>query len=105
MVASGWSQQYLYTDAEVRRCAPTTGGVYRLMYAQGGQRYVFYVGESATLEERLLAHLGAAEPDACIRRHLGTYTCYFDFVRIGSESERKRVEAETIRQFNPPCNS
>ena len=105
MGSNGWSATYRYTEADVRAHAPTAGGVYRLMYSQDGKLYVLYVGESGNLEERLLAHLSAAEPRVCVRRHLQTYTCYFDFVRVGPESERKRVEGDTIRQFNPSCNA
>ena len=105
MSSNTWSQAYLYTEAEVRRCAPVTGGVYKLMYAQNGKLYVFYVGESAELEQRLLEHLGTSEKNTCIRRHLRDYTCYFDFVQVSPKSERLRVEADTIRQYTPTCNA
>ena len=105
MGSTGWSQMCRYTEAEVGRYAPHAGGVYRLMYAQEGKSHVFYVGQSGDLADRLIAHLGAAEQNTCIRRHLRDYTCYFDFVRVSPESERLRVEADTIRQWRPTCNA
>jgi len=105
MAVNSWSATFRYTEADVRRVAPVTGGVYKLMYAQNAKLYVFYVGQSSNLAERLLGHLGSAEPNACIRRHLQSYTCHFDFLSVSTESERLRVESDTIRQFNPPCNA
>jgi excinuclease UvrABC nuclease subunit len=105
MAANGWSSQYAYTEGEVRRWTPAAGGVYRLMYTRDGKLYVFYVGQSNNLEERLLGHLGAAEQNPCIRRQLSGFTCYFDFVRVSPESERRRVEGDTIRRFSPACNA
>jgi len=99
-----WSSRYSYTEANVRKYAPTSGGVYRLINKSGDKHYVFYVGQSDNLERRLLEHLSRSEPDACIKRHLREYNCYFRFIEISSSSERDKVEQEQIDEYNPDCN-
>lgn len=101
---SDWSSRYLYTDENVDAYAPAQGGVYRLIYKKGEKYYVFYVGQSNNLNRRLHEHLGAGEKDACIKRHLKNYECYFRFIQIDSEEERDRVEQSQIRKYDPPCN-
>ena len=99
-----WSNRYSYTEANVQKYAPLTAGVYRLIYKRGDNYYVFYVGQSDNLERRLLDHLRPSEPDACIKRHLREYDCFFRFIEISSLDERNRVEREQIDEYNPPCN-
>ena len=41
-----WSKRYPYNESNVRKFAPTTGGVYRLIYKKGEKYIVFYVGQS-----------------------------------------------------------
>jgi len=105
MSSNSWSQMYRYTDAEVRRCAPAAGGVYRLLYTQNGSTHAFYVGQSNNLAERLLAHLSSADLNACIRRQVQTGNCYFDFARVSTEAARQQVEAEEIARLRPTCNA
>ena len=99
-----WSSRHSYTEASVRKYAPTSGGVYRLINKSGDKYYVFYVGQSDNLERRLLEHLSRSEPDACIKRHLRDYDCSFRFIEISSSTERDRVEREQIQEYNPDCN-
>ena len=99
-----WSNRYAYTEANVGKYAPTSGGVYRLIYKSGDDYYVFYVGQSDDLERRLLEHLSSNEPDACIKRHLRDYSCFFRFLDVSSASEKDRIEKEQIKKYNPPCN-
>ncbi len=99
-----WSSRYSYTEANVKKYAPTSGGVYRLIYKKGDGFYVFYVGKAKNLQERLLQHLQPSEPNACIKRHLREYDCFFRFIEIDSASERDRIEQEQIKKFNPTCN-
>ena len=99
-----WSSRHPYTEANVRKYAPTSGGVYRLINKSGDKYYVFYVGQSDNLERRLLEHLSRSEPDACIKRHLRDYDCSFRFIKISSSTERDRVEREQIQEYNPDCN-
>jgi len=99
-----WSNMYSYTEANVKKYAPTSGGVYRLINKSGEKYYVFYVGQSNDLERRLLEHLSSSEPDSCIKRHLRDYDCYFRFIEVSSASERDRVEKEQINKYEPDCN-
>ena len=103
-VMADWSDRYHYTEENVRAYAPTSGGVYRLIYKSGDEYIVFYVGRSENLEARLLQHLQSSEPNECIRRHLRDYTCYFRFLKVSTESERLRIEQEQIKEYNPSCN-
>jgi len=99
-----WSERYSYTEANVKRYAPTSGGVYRLV-AKSDEKYpVFYVGQSEDLQDRLLNHLSASEPNSCIKRHLGNYSCFFRFLRVGSAADRDRIEKQQIQKFSPTCN-
>lgn len=100
-----WSSRYEYTEANVKAYAPTSGGVYRLIYHSGGKFIIFYVGQTDNLERRLLEHLSPSESNACIRRHLRDYTCYFRFLDVSTEADRLRIEQEQIKEYNPDCNS
>ena len=99
-----WSSKHSYTEANIQKHAPASGGVYRLINKSGDKYYVFYVGKSNNLERRLLEHLSRSEPDACIKRHLRDYDCYFRFIEISSSSKRDKVEQEQIDKYNPDCN-
>jgi len=104
-VSTTWSIRYPWNKENVNRYTPERGGVYRLIYESSGKYYVFYVGQSNNLRRRLIEHLSPFEPDACIRRHLQQHTCYFRFIIIESEFERRMEEGTEIREYNPSCNS
>ena len=99
-----WSDRYAYTEANVRAYAPTSEGVYRLIYKESEKYLVFYVVQSEDIEGRLLEHLSPSEPNSCIRRHLRDYSCFFRFLKVETEAERLRVEREQIKEYNPTCN-
>ncbi len=98
-----WSLRHAYTEEEVKRYAPVSGGVYRL-YESREMNTPFYVGKSDNLERRLLEHLSPSEPDECIKRYLRRDTCCFDYAKVDLEFEMDRVEEEQIARFNPECN-
>jgi excinuclease UvrABC nuclease subunit len=99
-----WSERYPYTEANVQKYAPVSGGVYRLINKNGDNYYVFYIGESDNLKRRLLEHLAPSEPNACIKRHLLVYNCFFRFLEVNSSQERSRIEQEQIKEYDPTCN-
>ena len=102
---SEWSGRYEYTETNVKRYVPTSGGVYRLIYKKDNDNYiVFYVGQSQNLERRLLEHLASSEQDSCIKRYLENYTCYFRWIEISSQSDRDEIEQEQISKYKPACN-
>lgn len=96
-VVAEWSDRYSYTEANVRTHAPASGGVYRLIHRDGTEYYVFYIGQSEDLENRLLEHLGQSELNECIRWYLRDYTCYFRFFKVSTENERLAHRARANR--------
>ena len=101
-----WSSRYEYTGSNVNVHAPTSGGVYRLMYKSDDEYSVFYVGQAGNIDERLRQHLAVTEPDACIKRHLRDYTCYFRYALVPSLTDRNGAERALYDHFNKPtCNT
>ncbi len=101
---SEWTDRYRYTQENVDSHAPSSPGIYRLIYHSGDKYYVFYVGQSDSLQQRLGEHLNSSEPNACIKRHLKDYTCYFRYMEISTQVERDRIEKEQIEEYSPSCN-
>jgi len=100
-----WSSVLEYTESNVLRYAPKEGGVYRLSYKSGDKLPMFYVGQASDLEERLLRHLSATEPDDCIRRHVRDYKCYFRYAKIASIQNRNCAERALYDEYKPTCNT
>ncbi len=100
-----WTQRFEYIESYVESYAPELAGVYRLIYNLGDKYYVFYVGQSNNLRRRLREHLDVSESDSCIKKHLQGYRCFFRYVEIDSQEERNKVEAQSIEEYNPTCNS
>ena len=93
-----------YNGANVSR-APRSGGVYRLSYmAVNKKLVVFYVGQSEDLRDRLGDHLLPSEDNPCIRRHVRSSSCYFDWAIVESKPARDRLEREQIAAHRPECN-
>ncbi len=100
-----WSSLREYTETNVYTYAPTSGGVYRLSYKSNDKYYVFYVGQASSLKERLLQRLAVTEPDACIKRHLRNYSCYFRYAEVASIAGRNGAERALYDHFDKPtCN-
>ena len=100
-----WSNRYSYTNNNINLLASTRGGVYRLIYKNGEEYYVFYVGQSDDLQRRLGEHLSYSEPNECIKRYLHNFNCFFRFIEVSLQFERDRIEAEEIEEYNPSCNT
>jgi excinuclease UvrABC nuclease subunit len=100
-----WSMRYEYTESEVKQHAPDRSGVYRLIYRTGDNYYVFYIGQAASLKDRLLEHLSTNEPNLCIKKHLKDYTCFFRYLEVSTQDERDKVEKEEIARWSPDCNT
>ena len=101
---SKWSIRYEYTDSNIRDNAPSTSGVYRLIYHIGESYYVFYVGQSDDLKKRLGEHLSASEVNNCIEKYIKECPCYFRFIELATQRERDAVEKEEILKYDPTCN-
>lgn len=100
-----WSPFFTpYSEKEVRRVVPTSGGVYALWVKyNSGQWKCFYVGRAENLETRLLDHLSDNEPDKCIKNNVG-YICGFQWIEVTTQDERKNVEKYLFDQMTTECN-
>ena len=102
---SEWTVRYSYTQENVNSYAPLKAGVYRLVYHSGDKYYVFYVGQSDNLRQRLTVHLNDSEPNACLKKHIQDYSCYFRYLEVGTKAEMDKIEAEQIKEYSPSCNA
>lgn len=102
---SEWTGRYRYTQENVNAYASLKPGVYRLIYHSGDKYYVFYVGQSDNLQQRLTEHLNSSEPDTCIKKNIQNYACYFRYLEVGTKAERDKIEAEQIKKYSPSCNA
>jgi len=100
-----WSTFFDYTEASVKKLAPTGAGVYRLCYKKDDKYYVFYIGQSDNLERRLLEHLSSNEQNVCIKKYLRENICYMQWIAVSTQAERDKAEEEQIFQYAPACNS
>jgi len=99
-----WTTFFEYTEANVKKFTPTGAGVYRLCYKKDDKYYVFYIGQSDSLERRLLEHLSSNEENICIKKYLRENICYMQWVTIPTQGERDRIEEEQASQYTPVCN-
>lgn len=85
---------------------PQRIGLYRLSYKSpsDGKFYVFYVGKTENLQERLSSHLRDSEPNLCIRKMLANYQCAFRFAILDSTASIDGMEAYLVAFFKPSCN-
>lgn len=80
-------------------------GVYRLWTATP-EPIPLYVGSTnRSLKRKIALHLLPSEPNPCIREALAHDTCYFDFIMMTSESNRRWTEKSEIMRLNPRCNA
>lgn len=99
-----WSSVISYTDVNVRKEVKDNSGIYRLSYQNKDKLTIFYVGESATLQTRLLEHLSTNEANDCIKQKINNNDCYFRFAYVSGESNRKCAERYMYDKINPQCN-
>lgn len=102
-----WSGRFEYTETNVKKYAPVSAGVYRLVYKKDNDSYiVFYIGKGDdSLERRLLEHLATSEQNSCIKRHINNYSCYFRFLEVTTQAERDKIEEQQIGEYTPSCNT
>ena len=124
------SDIYMLTWDHVIKYAPNRRGIYYIIEKKGETLRIIYVGQSKSIETRLLRHLKNAgdwggfrppyayvrttsdqmshrarkNPNPGIRRHIKENKCYFMFVRINKLAKRDRIEREQITKYNPECN-
>jgi excinuclease UvrABC nuclease subunit len=85
---------------------PNSPGVYRLSYwASDSKIYVFYVGKSDNLHQRLREHFNKLDNNLCINRMVDTARCYFRYAIVNSETVRDGAERALYLHYKPQCNS
>lgn len=87
--------------ADELRGVPQKPGVYLLRDAG---HEVVYVGKSRNLRRRLRTYATAAKPAGAKVRALRGTVVSFDYLITGSEFEALLLEAELVREHNPPFN-
>jgi hypothetical protein len=105
MTIGSWSSFFTpYNESEVRRVVPRKAGVYALwVNYKTGKWGCYYVGKADDLEGRLLAHLGPAESNTCIKENK-KYKCGFQWMEISTEDERSGAEKYLYDKMNTECN-
>ena len=88
----------------IRNDAPSTPGLYLLLFETSTGYEVFYVGQANNLKKRLSEHLSPREQNPCIKKHLVEYSCYFHCIEFRSRQFLSTFECELIRTYRPPCN-
>jgi len=81
---------------------PSKPGVYLLKDAGDA---VVYVGKSRNLRQRLRAYATAGAPAGAKLQALRGVVASFDYLVTGSEFEALLLEAQLVRQHNPPFNA
>jgi len=92
------------TRQNVRNEAPSTPGLYLLLFETPTGYEVFYVGQANNLKRRLLEHLGQHEQNPCIKKYLYSYDCYYHCIELRSRQFLSTFECELIRTYRPSCN-
>jgi predicted GIY-YIG superfamily endonuclease len=80
-------------------------GVYRLMYYDTTKKeyYIYYVGQASDLNKRLSEHLSDTEKNACCKKRLKDYDCYFRAAAISKQSDRDGAEVALYNEYKPSC--
>lgn len=102
-----WSGFYTpYSESNVNNYVPEKAGVYLLwVKLHNGKWTCFYVGQAENLKTRLLQHLSSSEKNDCIKTHVSTYTCGFEFALVGRQADRDGIEKFLYDYYKPECNN
>ena len=100
-----WSKIFPYNATNVIGNTRESAGIYRLSYRNaGGGLTVFYVGQAAEIQTRLLQHLDDSEVNDCIKRIISTTECHFRFAYVPNQEDRGCTERFLYDHYNPSCN-
>jgi excinuclease UvrABC nuclease subunit len=75
-----------------------------LSYKSGDNYYVFYVGKSDKIKERLLQHIAPSEDNLCIKTYVSTKECYFRYAKVSQSYIREAAEHQMYKHYVPTCN-
>ncbi len=100
-----WQGRFEYNEQLVKKMIMKKGGNYIILVKLKNNNYrPIYVGKTACLEERLLAHLSPEEPNTCLRKHVKEHNLGIRYCYIGSEEDRKNIEYTLYNNYNLECN-
>ncbi len=98
-----WTERIPLTKTGVDKIN-SIAGVYRLIYKESDDKYyVYYVGQTDDLNDRLSQHLSDNEENECCQKHLDKYTCYFRAAAISTQANRDGAEVALYNQYKPTC--
>lgn len=103
-VMADWTLNIRYTAANVRDKVSLQGGNYTIRVKRGDILRIVYVGRAQNLQERLFAHLSPSEPNQYIRNHMENHIPYFQYLLVGTASERRQIEISLYNEHSPECN-
>lgn len=106
-----WSKLYRLEKESVEATVSNNlPGVYRFSYEESdGNRYIFYVGQSEDVKNRILQHiLPTNDPvdkeNECIEYFLNTKNCFFKYAKIIRKNVRDATERQAYKYYQPACN-
>jgi excinuclease UvrABC nuclease subunit len=100
-----WSGFYNLNEDAVSSYVPSSPGVYILwVKLNNGNWRAFYVGKARDLKNRLFCHLSQEEENLCLKNHVHSYICGFEFALVGTEDSRSGIEKFLFDHYKPECN-
>ena len=67
--------------------------------------YIFYIGKTENLQQRLLQHLNGQDGNLCVEKMLSSSTCYFRYAVVNNADVRNGAERALYLNYKPQCNS
>lgn len=100
-----WTKLKELSNSNVNAITNNIAGVYRFSYlSDEGSYYIFYVGKTEDIKNRLLNHLLSSEENFCIKNYLASKRCFFRYAMITKAYIRDAAEKQMYKQYEPSCN-
>ena len=98
-----WSQLLPLTKDAIYKLL-NVSGVYRLSKKQDdGKYYVFFVGSTENIKEKLLFHINT-ETDR-IKAYIAQGSCSFRYAPVSDNETREAIERQLYKHYLPELNS
>lgn len=99
-----WTELIELNSSGVARIKEVSG-IYRLIYFDPERQnyYVYYIGQTDNLNDRLSQHLHGKEKDSCCSGYLDKYSCFVRVAAVSTQSDRDGAEVSLYQHFNPIC--
>jgi len=100
-----WSIFQRLTEDNIRKYVPTSSGVYLLWVQLKSEKWrCYYVGQAQNLEDRLLSHTSAQEPNDCIKTNVSEHISGYEYAKVAKQSDRDGIEKFLYDHYKPECN-